>query len=125
MCSLHCYDWCNMFMNYYWLINLLSWLYQLYLIWIFLPEIDQAQLLTENNETTASGVGVDETHDNNDSTSLDDELRKMLADIFVDNARLRKQVNSVTRHALRVDIMSKKEDKEAASSKFVVNTSVL
>uniref|UniRef100_A0A2N9FTA3 Uncharacterized protein n=1 Tax=Fagus sylvatica TaxID=28930 RepID=A0A2N9FTA3_FAGSY len=74
-----------------------------------------AQLLTENNETTASGVGVDETHDNNDSTSLDDELRKMLADIFVDNARLRKQVNSVTRHALRVDIMSKKEDKEAAS----------
>jgi hypothetical protein len=49
----------------------------------------------------------------------------MLADIFVDNARLRKQVNSVTRHALRVDIMSKKEDKEAASSKFVVNTSVL
>jgi hypothetical protein len=85
----------------------------------------EAQLLTENNETTASGVGVDETHDNNDSTSLDDELRKMLADIFVDNARLRKQVNSVTRHALRVDIMSKKEDKEAASSKFVVNTSVL
>lgn len=87
----------------------------------------EAQLLTENNETTASGVGVgvDETHDKNDSTSLDDELRKMLADIFVDNARLRKQVNSVTRHALRVDIMSKKEDKEAASSKFVVNTSVL
>lgn len=87
----------------------------------------EAQLLTENNETTASGVGVgvDETHDKNDSTSLDDELRKMLADIFVDNARLRKQVNSVTRHALRVDIMSKKEDKEAASSKFLVNTSVL
>jgi hypothetical protein len=45
----------------------------------------------------------------------------MLADIFIDNARLRKQVISVMRHALKLDIMSKKED-EALSGQNVVNT---
>ncbi|XP_050268398.1 PX domain-containing protein EREL1-like isoform X2 [Quercus robur] len=85
--------------------------------------LSEAQLLTENNETTASGV--DESHDINDA-AIDDELRKMLADVFIDNARLRKQVNSVTRRALRVDIISnKKEDEEASSGKIVANTSVL
>nr|XP_023874088.1 PX domain-containing protein EREL1-like isoform X2 [Quercus suber] len=85
--------------------------------------LSEAQLLTENNEPTASGV--DESHDINDA-AIDDELRKMLADVFIDNARLRKQVNSVTRRALRVDIISnKKEDEEAPSGKIVVNTSVL
>lgn len=96
---------------------------QLYLTWTFSLVNDQAQLLTENNETTASGV--DESHDINDA-AIDDELRKMLADVFVDNARLRKQVNSVTRRALRMDILSnKKEDEEAPSGNIVVNTSVL
>ena len=96
---------------------------QLYLTWTFPLINDQVQLLTENNETTASGV--DESHDINDA-AIDDELRKMLADVFIDNARLRKQVNSVTRRALRVDITSnKKEDKEGPSGKIVVNTSVL
>ncbi|KAK4600748.1 hypothetical protein RGQ29_010394 [Quercus rubra] len=85
--------------------------------------LSEVQLLTENNETTASGV--DESHDINDA-AIDDELRKMLADVFIDNARLRKQVNSVTRRALRVDITSnKKEDEEGPSGKIVVNTSVL
>jgi hypothetical protein len=84
------------------------------------PEIDQAQLLTGKNETTVSGV--DEIHDIDDETrTIDDELRKMLADIFTDNARLRKQVISITRHALKLEIMSKKED-EAPSGKNVVNT---
>ena len=45
----------------------------------------------------------------------------MLTDIFTDNARLRKQVISVTRHALKLEIMSKKED-EAPSGKNVVST---
>ncbi|XP_062163862.1 PX domain-containing protein EREL1 isoform X2 [Alnus glutinosa] len=80
----------------------------------------EAQLLTGKNETTVSGV--DEIHGINDETrTIDDELRKMLADIFIDNARLRKQVISVMRHALKLDIMSKKED-EALSGQNVVNT---
>lgn len=45
----------------------------------------------------------------------------MLADIFFDNARLRKQVISVTRHALKAGIMSKKEG-DSPSGKIVVNT---
>lgn len=84
-------------------------------------EIYQAQRLTEANETTASGAS--EIHDTNDETrTMDDELRKMLADIFIDNARLRKQVNFIIRRALKMDVMSKQDG--APSEKIVVNTSV-
>ncbi|KAL5786040.1 hypothetical protein ACOSQ2_008432 [Xanthoceras sorbifolium] len=60
----------------------------------------EAQLLAEHDKAATSGV--DKIHNNNDDTSstMDDELRKMIADIFVDNAKLRKQVNSVMRRAL-------------------------
>lgn len=37
-------------------------------------------------------------------TTDDYELRKTLADIIIDNARLRKQVNTVIRHALKIDM---------------------
>ncbi|KAG2700172.1 hypothetical protein I3760_07G220100 [Carya illinoinensis] len=81
----------------------------------------EAQHLTETNETAASGVG--EIHGMNDETrTMDDELRKMLADIFIDNARLRKQVNFIIRRVLKMDDMSKQD--EAPSEKNVVNTSV-
>ena len=46
---------------------------------------------------------------NSDKRS-DDELRKMLTDIFVDNARLRKQVNSVIRCALNTYVKSDDDD---------------
>lgn len=39
-----------------------------------------------------------------------DELRKMVTDIFVDNARLRKQVNSVIRCALNTYVKSDEDD---------------
>lgn len=58
----------------------------------------------------AAASDVDEHHDMVDGTSTtDDELRKMLAEIIVDNARLRKQVNSVIRRALKINL-SNKED---------------
>ncbi|KAB1204638.1 hypothetical protein CJ030_MR8G012710 [Morella rubra] len=72
----------------------------------------EAQLLTEKNETTASLDG--KIHDTNEETrTMDDELRRVLADIFVDNARLRKQVG----------IMPKKED-ATPSEEIIVNKSV-
>lgn len=56
-------------------------------------------------------VSVDELHKIDDETrALDDELRKMLKDIFTDNARLRKQVNAVLRCALKADTSSQKDD---------------
>lgn len=47
-----------------------------------------------------------------DSKRTDDELRKRLTDILVDNARLRKQINSVIRCALKSDVISEKDDGE-------------
>lgn len=64
----------------------------------FFPQIGQAQLLAEDSEAAAS-ANVEKTHDNN-VLATDDELREVIADILVDNAKLRKQVNSVLRQAL-------------------------
>ncbi|XP_052194943.1 PX domain-containing protein EREL1 isoform X2 [Diospyros lotus] len=69
---------------------------------------------------------------------LDEELRKMLKDIFTDNARLRKQVNSVLVCALKMGTQAEKDDKadssrniqseedaEADPSKTAVQTTVI
>lgn len=57
---------------------------------------------------------MDETQSVNGSNkrNADDELRKMLTDVFVDNARLRKQVNSVIRCALNTYVQSEKEEED-------------
>lgn len=47
-----------------------------------------------------------------DPGTTDDELRKMLANIFVDNASLRKQINSVMRCALMANIKSEEDGSE-------------
>lgn len=47
-----------------------------------------------------------------DPGTTDDELRKMLANIFVDNASLRIQINSVMRCALMANIKSEEDESE-------------
>ncbi|TKY74744.1 hypothetical protein E2542_SST03507 [Spatholobus suberectus] len=47
---------------------------------------------------------VDKTNDIKDGVICDDELRKIIADLFIDNVKLRKQTNCVTRHALKLDM---------------------
>ncbi|GAB2284926.1 hypothetical protein Dimus_019379 [Dionaea muscipula] len=47
---------------------------------------------------------------------MDDELRKMLGDIFVDNAKLRKQVTLFVHSALKTGRDSKKDDGKEAQS---------
>lgn len=54
-------------------------------------KIDQAQQLAEDEEVA--------DHDANDDKETE-ELRKMIKDILIENAKLRKQVNSVIRCAL-------------------------
>ncbi|KAL6217006.1 hypothetical protein ACLB2K_010224 [Fragaria x ananassa] len=66
--------------------------------------LSEAQLLEQDNRDV-SEVGVTD-----DIRTIDDELRKMLVDIFTENASLRKQVNSVIRHTLKLDIQCKKDD---------------
>ncbi|XP_022754479.1 PX domain-containing protein EREL1-like isoform X2 [Durio zibethinus] len=73
----------------------------------------EAQLL-DKEDSKATG-DIDGIHDHYD-TRMDDELRKIMADIFTNNAKLRKQVNSYLRHRLKCDIMSKNNDKELNNS---------
>lgn len=68
-------------------------------------KFEQAQLLAqdiENSVTTADYSG----------SRTDDEIRKMLTEVFIDNARLRMQVNSVIRCALSTYVKCDKEEEE-------------
>lgn len=56
-------------------------------------------------------TGLDKTCNANGSDRRsDDELRQMLTDIFIDNARLRMQVNTVIRCALNTHVKSDNDD---------------
>ncbi|KAF2287239.1 hypothetical protein GH714_039422 [Hevea brasiliensis] len=59
------------------------------------------------------------TSEDDDVGATDPELRKMLANIFTDNARLRKQVNCVTRDALHSGNTSRNRN-EAPSTKWII-----
>ncbi|KAK8505392.1 hypothetical protein V6N13_045831 [Hibiscus sabdariffa] len=71
-------------------------------------------ILTEVQQLTKEESGatgdIDSQYNNQYDTRTDDELRKIIADIFTENARLRKQVNSHLRHRLKCDTMSKNND---------------
>ncbi|KAF8025383.1 hypothetical protein BT93_F2276 [Corymbia citriodora subsp. variegata] len=72
----------------------------------------EAQLLAQDVENAV--VRVDETRnasDGNGRTS-DDELRKMLTDMFIDYATLRKQANSVIRCALNMYVQAEEKDED-------------
>jgi len=66
---------------------------------------------------------VEETRDTTTDSTLKtyDELRKMLAHMFVDNASLRKQVNSVIRCALNTNANSEEEGEEIHLQKTVLS----
>ncbi|XP_027341071.1 PX domain-containing protein EREX isoform X2 [Abrus precatorius] len=68
----------------------------------------EAQLLAQDVE---NHVAVEETHDitQDDTGTTFDELRKMLAQMFVDNASLRRQINSVIRCALNENFKSEED----------------
>ncbi|KAG4178911.1 hypothetical protein ERO13_A10G072900v2 [Gossypium hirsutum] len=69
----------------------------------------EAQLLAQDVENSV--VRSEESHKMKDGDKrIDDELRKMLTDMFVDNARLRKQVNSVVRCALNAYVKTDEDD---------------
>ncbi|KAI4316341.1 hypothetical protein L6164_024329 [Bauhinia variegata] len=45
-----------------------------------------------------------------------DELRKIIVDLLVENATMRKQINCVTRHTLKLDVMSASDSTENTAS---------
>ncbi|XP_030457607.1 PX domain-containing protein EREX [Syzygium oleosum] len=72
----------------------------------------EAQLLAQDVENAV--VKVDEIRNANDGNgrTSDDELRKMLTDMFIDNATLRKQANSVIRCALNMYVQAEEKDED-------------
>uniref|UniRef100_A0A5B7A8B3 PX domain-containing protein n=1 Tax=Davidia involucrata TaxID=16924 RepID=A0A5B7A8B3_DAVIN len=78
----------------------------------------KAQLLAQDDGVSAVDNKI---QDVDDERTLDDELRKILMDIFIDNARLRKQINSVIQCALKMDISSENDDEEAPSRIVVLS----
>ena len=71
--------------------------------------MEQAQLLALDVENAV--IAADDAQDIKGGDRMaDDELRKMLTDQFVDNARLRMQVNSVIRCALNANIKDENDD---------------
>ncbi|KAJ4953384.1 hypothetical protein NE237_030216 [Protea cynaroides] len=76
----------------------------------------EAQLLAQDENALASAAR-DQNMSGNDLRMTDVQVKKMLADIFIDNARLRKQVNSVIRCALKTQVMPEKDDAEEESRK--------
>ncbi|KAJ8774089.1 hypothetical protein K2173_009520 [Erythroxylum novogranatense] len=70
----------------------------------------EAQLLAQDVENSLHKS--DETRNNNGNDGAYDDPRKMLTEIFIDNARLRMQVNSVIRYTLSTIAKSDKEEEE-------------
>ncbi|CBI36350.3 unnamed protein product, partial [Vitis vinifera] len=72
----------------------------------------EAQLLAQDVENALVAEGRSQNSNNADTRTKDDELRKMLTDIFIDNATLRMQVNSVIRCALNNPDKSEQDEEE-------------
>ncbi|GMI93911.1 hypothetical protein like AT3G15920 [Hibiscus trionum] len=69
----------------------------------------EAQLLAQDVENSVARS--EESHMKKDGDKrIDNELKKMLTDMFVDNARLRKQVNSVVRCVLNTYAKTDEDD---------------
>ncbi|CAK8568605.1 unnamed protein product [Lathyrus sativus] len=70
---------------------------------------DQIDILLAEVENLEKDYGnaafiVDKSNDIQDGVICGDEMRKIIAELFVDNVRLRKQTNKITRHALKLDM---------------------
>lgn len=74
----------------------------------------EAQLLAQDVETTITGRNLDGEYS---WTAVVGELRKQLADIYVDNVKLRKQMNSVIRCALLRPNKSEDNEEESPPTK--------
>nr|XP_023904528.1 PX domain-containing protein EREX isoform X4 [Quercus suber]POE45321.1 px domain-containing protein erex [Quercus suber] len=85
----------------------------------------EAQLLAQDVENAVAALDETRSVNGNDKRTTDDELRIMLADVFVDNATLRKQVNSVIRCALNTNLKSEKDDDDDDDEEVPIRKTVL
>ena len=79
----------------------------------FVLKWQQAQLLAQDVENAIVATDdANNTKTGDPATTTDDKLRKLLTQSFVDNAALRKQINSVIRCALNASMKSDQDDEE-------------
>ncbi|XP_060186950.1 PX domain-containing protein EREX-like [Lycium barbarum] len=78
----------------------------------------EAQLLAQDVETTIASRNLDGGH----SRTAVDDLRKQLADICVDNAILRKQMNAVIRYALQTANRSEDYEEEVLQQRQLLRS---
>lgn len=80
--------------------------------------IEQAQLLAQDveNVITLASSNID----GRVIRTPDDELRKMLTDVFIDNASLRTQINSIIRYAIDKSPDKSENDAEETSSRETI-----
>ncbi|KAL2471901.1 Phox (PX) domain-containing protein [Abeliophyllum distichum] len=82
--------------------------------------MEEARHLAEDTDYSSSTVNGD-TNLDDDASSVDEELRRMLTTFVVDNGVLRKQVNSVILYALKLKKSLEKADCEPPSDVNVQN----
>ncbi|XP_027167452.1 PX domain-containing protein EREL2-like [Coffea eugenioides] len=75
----------------------------------------EAQLLAEDVENIVASASSSTA--GRATRTRDDELRKMLTDVFIDNASLRTQINSILRYALDKSPDKSEKDAEETSSR--------
>ncbi|XP_078443489.1 PX domain-containing protein EREL1-like isoform X2 [Wolffia australiana] len=85
----------------------------------------EAQLLGRNDEEDLVSQGDAQIKEiprdslamngEGDIRSSDGEVRRMLTDVFIDNAKLRKQVNAISRNMLKMAVRTEKEEAGASS----------
>ncbi|XP_022976116.1 PX domain-containing protein EREL1-like isoform X2 [Cucurbita maxima] len=85
--------------------------------------LTEENLLLAGNQTATSMADDDVQDRHNGSIEIDTELRMILKDMFTENARLRKQVNSYYRHSMQSKMSKEADGAEASSSEHTeVNT---
>jgi len=57
-----------------------------------------------DKEYGSAASSVDKANGTKDGIICDDEVGKIIADLLMDNVRLRKQTNRVAKHALKLDM---------------------
>ncbi|XP_010447433.1 PREDICTED: uncharacterized protein LOC104730058 isoform X1 [Camelina sativa] len=89
-------------------------------------QIEEAQLLAGFDENAAA-QDIDKSLSTDTETRIvEDELRKILANIFVENAKLRKQVNSAMLRALQKDAKTNEDvNEEIGDEKVEASTETL
>ncbi|CAK9164893.1 unnamed protein product [Ilex paraguariensis] len=81
--------------------------------------VAEAQLLAQDVENSVAAVSGNANGSN--ERTADEDLRRMLTNILIDNAQSRKQVNSVIRCALSAGDKSEKDEEETSSRRTVLS----